>query len=514
MKKVLFFMFTLIFGFSIASAKKVEISVDFDYTDSNTFNFFYEVHHDTEFSKFLSANNDMLALFYKNYSTALSDVYADLSGDKRDYSIYFVKTDNHYFVNMIYHDTYDYLLSIEYDENMNLVKANDKTSYSFRNISFNPVKRDNRLECYEFFAFWQGSHNYYISGDNSYTLNRYYVDGVSYINYTDDDSIWRTILKSWAATFEGGHYTDDLDVGLNLEYFKFHQIASKYTELGYMRNIFFNYPNYDLSNYSYFYLNEVEQGIFLVPRYTNDEVDNVDFNLYLSSPDENVSTFLSTALTVEKRSDNEECTESCNYVVGENYDYLNRDYNFSRTILKLNLTNFYSKVNSSNSADFVYHFFTTAYNNDVILYYNSAYWDVLVPGSGTASHYRHNDTVFADKIDAVKSWDKVNDSVGGVLGSFGNINKDYSGSSSNTGGTGGSGGSSNTGGTGSSAGSLADFTNKYSPSNIFESFGSVISMMGLFITEFLSSMPKEISYCLTFFLPISLAIGIYKILKG
>ena len=56
-------MFTLIFGFSIASAKKVEISVDFDYTDSNTFNFFYEVHHDTEFSKFLTTFVNFLFLY-------------------------------------------------------------------------------------------------------------------------------------------------------------------------------------------------------------------------------------------------------------------------------------------------------------------------------------------------------------------------------------------------------------------------------------------------------------------
>ena len=55
MKKVLFFMLTFVFCFTVANAKTINITVDFDYTDSNTFNVFYEFKNNTEFAKYLVA---------------------------------------------------------------------------------------------------------------------------------------------------------------------------------------------------------------------------------------------------------------------------------------------------------------------------------------------------------------------------------------------------------------------------------------------------------------------------
>ena len=278
-----------------------------------------------------------------------------------------------------------------------------------------------------------------------------------------------------------------------------------------MKNIFYNFPDYDLSKYSYFYLNEIEQGIILVPRFTNDEVDSVDFNLYFGSADIGAN-FLSTALSIKKRDENDGCTDGCNYIIDDNYDYLIKDYNFSNTIIKTNLKGFYPKITSNNYADYAYHFFSTTYNDDVILYYNSNYFDILVPLSGTASQYRHNDYLYANKEDAVKSWNNVNESVGGILGSFGNISPGYSGSSSNNGGSGN--GSSNSGGSGSVSG--GDGVNgifaSLNPKDIISNLNGIFSTMVTFINDFLGTFPDGIRLSINFFFIMALAAAIVKLL--
>lgn len=515
MKKILFLMFTFVFGFTIANAKKVEISVDFDYTDANTFNFFYEVRHDTPFSKVILANNNMLGLFYNNFQTTLSSVYDDLFAGKKDYAIYFSKENNNYIINMIYNSSYnyEYLLKIIYDENGNFVEAKNAGSLYFSSISFNPVKRDGRLECYQFFSFWQGNHSFYISGNDSYTLNRYYVDGASYINFTDDDGLWRTILKGWASAFEGGNYSTDLDVGLNLEYYRIHQIISKYTALGYIRNIFYNLPDYDLKNYKSFYLSEIEQGVFLVPKFTQDEIDNVDFNIYLSST-ETGSNFLSSAISTVLA--DEKCTSACTYELGENVDYLNKDYNFFNTILKLDLRNFYTKIDSNSYHEYVYHFFTTTYNDNVVFYYNPTYWNVLVPNNSFSTiGFHHNDSIMTSKEVAIKSWDKVNESVGGVLGSFGNINQDYIGNGATRPKPGDGNSSSNPGSDGSiiGAGDVNNVLSKFTPSYLISSLSTCLNSMFSFIIAFLGSFPTEISSGIYFFFFVGLMISVIKFLR-
>ncbi len=513
MKKILFLVFTVLFGFSVASAKKVEISVDFDYTDADTFNFFYELRHETSFSKFLVANYDMLNVFYNRFNDLLSSDYADLNANKLDYSIYFSKSNNHYFITLIYTSLYTTSIVIEYDENMNYVNYTYTSNASFNSISFNPIKRDGRLECYEFFSFWQGSHNYFISGDNSYTLNRYYLDGKSYINFTDDDSFWRVLLKGLASQFEGYHFTSNMpSVGLNLDYYTQHQIASKYTSLAYVRNIFFDFPNYDLKDYEYFYLNEVEQGAFLVPQFDADAIPDVDFKLYFASP-ESGGNFLSTVVSVKKQ--DEECVSQCVYEPDDNYDYLNKDYAFFNTIIQLDLRNFYSKVDSNAYSNYVYHFFSTTYNTDVIFYYNPKYWKLLVPKSEeSTTTYRREDFFEATKDEAVKSWDNVNESVGGILGSFGKINPTYGGSSSNNGSSGSGNGSSNSGGNGTVSGgdSVNGIFSGLNPKDIISNLNGIFSTMVTFINDFLGTFPDGIRMSINFFFIMALAAAVVKLL--
>ena len=507
MKKVLFFIFALLFGFSVASAKTIQVAADFDYNDGNTFNVFYEFKYNTKIAQFLASHFDLIDIYY-DYFTTSSQVQElnYISSNSTDYYIQIRKVEGNYYfeLNFKNYSRYSYYkYTIVLDENCNYVSSSQENNPNFSKISFTTRKRISIAECYDLFSYWQGNYDIYMTDNISYSLEAYYDDGNKYTNSNMDGiSSWQLFWKSVYSYFDKGN-EDDIENGVNLSYFSKHLIISQYVPLAFVKNAFFNIPDFDLSGYKSFFLNEVEEGALLVPIYDPSSTTDVDTNLYFYSSQPS-GNFFSTALNV-----NEPDEKNSNYTLGDNYEFLNKDYFFYNTIINLKLEGLFTKISKDVVSNYAYHFFTTTYNSQIIIYYNPSYFDLIPAGSNTSAKFQNKGYLKFEKSKASDSWNNLNNDVGGILGSLGNINPSYSGTGKPSG-----NGSASSGSSSSSLGSFSDFTKKYSPSNIFESLGSVISMMGLFITEFLASMPKEISFCLTFFLPISLAIGIYRIAKG
>lgn len=511
MKKVLFFMLTFVFCFTVANAKTVNVTVDFDYNDSNTFNVFYEFKNNTEFAKYLVANYNLLSVFSNNFSTELSDRIADLEGGKVVYSIYIYKSSDYYY--LVLNDYFALSnrksYTIQYDSSANIISSSYESSYS--EPSFNLTKRNGRIECYNFFSYWQGSKEITSGDDNSYTIYRYYNDGKAYTNKQVESSIFESFWQAVTSIFANGSYSQ-LSEGLDLSYYAKHQIISKYTSLGYLKNVFFNFPSYDLKGYNYFYLNEVEQGVILLPNFNADNIKDANFNLYLYGSDV-ASTFFATALEITKQDG--ECEENCYYTLGDNFDYLNKDYNFFKTIIKLDLRNFFTKISDNDFGNYGYHLFTTFYTSDVLIYYDPNTWNLFVPQDDGLTQFGPDGKYISIGINqAIDSWNNLNHTVGDRLGSFGNVNPDYTNIGSNVSGGGSNSGGSISGGSNISGSTdVKDLLSKYSPSSIISSLSTCISSMFSFITLFLGAIPLEISSPIYFFFAIGLLVSIIKILR-
>ena len=167
-------MLTFVFCFTVANAKTINITVDFDYTDSNTFNVFYEFKNNTEFAKYLVANYNLLSVFSDNFSMELSDRIGDFESGKAVYSIYIYKNSDYYY--LVLNDYFSHSnrksYTIQYDSSANIISSSYESSY--RDLSFDLKKRNGRLENYNFFSYWQGSKKFMSNDDNSYTIYRYY----------------------------------------------------------------------------------------------------------------------------------------------------------------------------------------------------------------------------------------------------------------------------------------------------------------------------------------------------
>ena len=504
-------MLTFVFCFTVANAKTINITVDFDYTDANTFNVFYEFKNNTEFAKYLVANYNLLSVFSDNFSVELSDRIGDFESGKAIYAIYIYKYRDNYFLilNDYYGPSNRTSYSIQYDSSANIISSSYTSSYL--EPSFELTKRNGRIECYDFFSFWQGSKKFTSNDDNSYTIYRYYNEGKAYTNKQVESSVFESFWQAVTSIFANGHYTQ-LSEGLDLSYYAKHQIISKYTSLGYLRNVFFNFPNFDLHSYNYFYLNEVEQGIILLPKFNSDNIKSANFNLYLYGS-EVASTFFATALDITK--EDTECEENCSYTLGNNFDYLNKDYNFFKTIIQLDLRDFFTKISDNDFGNYGYHLFTTFYTSDVLIYYDPNTWNLLVPESGSSSTFgSDNKSIFFGKNQAINSWNNLNHTISDRLGSFGNVNPDYTNSGSNIGGSnsGGSNSGSNSGGSNiSGSNDVANLLNKYSPSSIISSLSTCIKSMFSFIALFLGAIPLEISSPIYFFFVIGLLVSVIKI---
>ena len=507
MKKVLFFMLTFVFCFTVANAKTVNVTVDFDYTDANTFNVFYEFKNNTEFAKYLVANYNLLSVFSDNFSTELSDRIGDFESGKAVYSIYIYKNLDYYY--LVLNDYFALSnrksYTIQYDSSANIISSSYESSY--RELPFELTKRNGRLECYNFFSYWQGSKKFISNDDNSYTIYRYYNEGKAYTNKQVESSIFESFWQAVTSIFANGSYSQ-LSEGLDLSYYAKHQIISKYTSLGYLRNVFFNFPDYDLKGYNYFYLNEVEQGIILLPKFNSDNIKNANFNLYLYGSDV-ASTFFATALEITK--EDIDCEENCSYTLGNNFDYLNKDYNFFKTVIQLDLRKFFTKISDNDFGNYGYHLFTTFYTSDVLVYYDPNTWNLLVPESGSYSTFGSDNKNISFGINqAINSWNNLNHTIGDRLGSFGNVNPDYTNSGSTSGGS-SSGGSTSGGSNISGSDDVSNLLTKYSPSSIISSLSTCILSMFSFISLFLGAIPLEISSPIYFFFVIGLLVSVIKI---
>lgn len=506
MKKILFLMFTVVFGFSVANAKTIQVAADFDYNDKNTFNIFYEFKYNTKIANFLASHFDLVDIFYDYFKDASSvERLEHISSNATPYYIQIRKIDGNYSFELNFKDNsvssyYKYIILT--DENCNVLDTSTENNPDFSRFNFNTNKRISILECYDLFSYWQGNYDILMSEKNAFALEAYFDEGNKYTNSNMSNiNPWQQFWKAVYSYFDKGN-ENDLDNGVNLSYFSKHLIISKFVPLAYVKNAFFNIPDYDLSDYRAFFLNEIEEGALLVPIYNPATVTDVDTNLYFFTS-QTSGNFLATALNVNAPTD-----DSSYYSLGDNYEYLNKDYFFYNTVINLHLEDLFTKISKENVYNYAYHFFTTTYNCQVALYYNPTYFTVLPAGFNEYARFQDKGFLGFNRTQASSSWNKVNQDVGGLLGSLGNINPSYSGSGKPSGGS-NSGTSSGSAVNGSNVNNLL---NNFNPKDIIGNLNGIFSTMVIFINDFLDTFPDGIRMSIYFFFIMALGIAIVKLL--
>ncbi len=496
MKKILFLMFTFAFGFTIANAKTVGLTLDLDYNDADVFNIFYEFKNNTKIAQMITKYSfNMLDLFVDNvpdFATGkgLSFKY-DYANKSKDYwNIFIFKQNNQY--QFVYTWSLAFnadTILLVFDENCNLVSSkygNRHDVLGFNEVSkFFDLTNIDKDYPYKLFSLYEG--NYPLYSTNSYSLNYVKNDGQTYKLDGVDLGFFGSIGKFFTDFFKD-KYTFGENWSFNFDYYNTHLVCSSSTALKTLKKSFFQMNDVDMKGYETVSINENENGVFFIP-ITTDE--SVDYSFYLYANHLNTPLYGNALLLSDIQ------LEDGNYDLTTNGNTFGFNLSHPCTINELPISSFDLPANS-NFYNYVYHIFTTKYTEDITVYYDpKAYrfvsivrsnekYDFVSPSTG--NHYSiTSNTNSTSKND-------VNNTTGGHL------DEDMSGKPDKN--------------NSSNIGSLTDYTKKYSPSNIFTSMGSVISMMGAFINEFLHSMPPEIAFCFTFFLPISLAIAIYKILRG
>ena len=499
MKKVLFFMLTFVFCFTVANAKTVGLTLDLDYNDTDVFNIFYEFKNNTKIAQMITKYSfNMLDLFADNvpeFSTGKGFSYDyDRANKSKDYwNIFIFKENNQYRFLYTWSTAFnsDTILLV-FDENCNLLSSkygNRNDVLGVYNVSdFFDLSNIDKNCPYRLFSLYEG--NYPLYSSSSYSLNYVKNDGKTYKLDGVDLGVFGSIGKFFTDFFKDS-YSFGENWSFDFSYYNTHLVSSPSTSLKTLKKSFFQFNDVDMSKFSTVSVNESENGVFFVPKTTD---TTVDYSFYLYANHLNTPLYGNALLLSDVQLDDGTFDLS---------DVSNTfGFNLTQpcTVNELPISSFDLPLNS-NFYDYVYHIFTTKYTEDITVYYDSNAYDLVtivrtndtydIVSPSTGNHYTiSSGTVISSKND-------VNNTTGGHL------NEDMSGKPNN--------GSNN--GTINGSDDVASLLSKYSPSVIISSLSTCITSLFKFIGLFLGSFPLEISGPIYFFFVLGLFTSIIKIMR-
>lgn len=495
-------MFTVVFGFSVANAKTVGLTLDLDYNDADVFNIFYEFKNNTAIAQLITKYSfDILNLFaeYNENFSGSSNSYSSsfnydyLSNRPTFYNVFIFKQQDQYkFVLAGIDPSYFDVCYLLFDKNAQLVKSEIGSSKNVLGIDrrmdlFN-IDNVNSKYPYRLFSLYQG--DFPIYSKVSYSLNYVKNDGQTYKLDGVDLGVFGSISKFFTDWFK-----DDYSFGenwsFNFDYYNNHLVSSPNTRLKSLKETFFQLADYDMSDYSMVYINQNEKGVFFIPKSNKEDFDN-SFYIY--------ATHLNTPLYGNALYLGETVREDVTY---NDVKAEGNTFGFNLTnpcvVNELPVTSF-NFDSGGTFGDYVYHLFTTKFTEDIIIYYDSSVYDIFVPNeSNSVFNFNQVGTGKPYTIDSTTvtvSRDNVNNTTGGHL------NEDMSGKPGNGSNSGSAVNDSN----------VNNLLNNFNPKDIIGNLNGIFSTMVTFISDFLDTFPDGIKMSIYFFFIMALCIAIVKLL--